>query len=127
MKAFICHNKADKVIARMIASALVQQGVDVWFDEWRIRPGESITGGIEAGLTMADCFVLVWSQDASKSNWVGTEVRAYIRRRVDDQTLRIIPFMLDRTTLPALVAVLRDVATFMAFQDSSSCCQRSAS
>jgi TIR domain len=104
MKAFICHNKADKVTARMIASALVQQGVDVWFDEWKIRPGESITGGIEAGLTDANCFVLVWSQHASKSNWVGTELRAYLRRRVDDQTLRIVPFMLDETPLPALVA-----------------------
>lgn len=104
MKAFICHNKTDKVTARTIASALVQQGVDVWFDEWEIRPGESITGGIEAGLTKTDCFVLVWSQYASQSNWVGTELRAYLRRRVDDQTLRIIPFILDETPLPALVA-----------------------
>lgn len=104
MKAFICHNKTDKATARMIATTLVQQGVDVWFDEWEIRPGESITGGIEAGLTKTDCFVLVWSQFASHSNWVGTELRTYLRRRVDDQTLRIIPFILDKTSLPALVA-----------------------
>ena len=104
MKAFICHNKADKVTARMIAGALVQQGVDVWFDEWKIRPGESIMGGIEAGLTNADCFVLVWSEDASKSNWVGTELHAYLRRRVDDQSLRIVPCMLDEASLPTLVA-----------------------
>jgi hypothetical protein len=104
---FISHNKADKVAARLLAVALVEQGMDVWFDEWDIAPGESLTGGIEQGLTEADTFVLVWSKEASKSRWVGTEIRAYLRRRVDDETLRIIPIMLDETALPTLVADYR--------------------
>lgn len=101
---FISHNRADKVEARLLATALIQQGVGVWFDEWNISPGESITGGIQGGLSDADVFVLVWSDNAAKSNWVGTEIRAYLRRRVDDETLRIIPVMLDNTPLPVLVA-----------------------
>lgn len=32
---------------------LVEQGVDVWFDEWELRPGDSIVGGIEEGLSNA--------------------------------------------------------------------------
>lgn len=107
MKVFISHNKEDKEIARLLAVALVEQGVDVWFDEWAIRPGDSITGGIEKGLTDADVFVLVWSGAAGKSNWVGTELRAYLRRRVDNATLRIIPVLLDNTKLPVLVADYR--------------------
>ena len=104
MNVFISHNSSDKDTARLLAVALVEQGVNVWFDEWAIRPGDSITGGIETGLSEADVFVLVWSANAKKSNWVGTEVRAYLRRRVDDQTLRIVPVMIDSTPLPALVA-----------------------
>ena len=104
MKIFISHNKADKVTARLLAIALVEQGVDVWFDEWEIQPGDSITGGIEAGISNADVFILVWSKAASKSNWVDTELRACLRRRVDDHTLKIIPVILDNTRLPALVA-----------------------
>lgn len=107
MKIFISHNKADRVTARMFAIALVEQGVDVWFDEWEIRPGDSITGGIEKGISNADVFVLIWSKAASKSNWVDTELRATLRRRVDDTGLKIIPVILDDTPLPVLVADYR--------------------
>jgi hypothetical protein len=102
--AFISHNKRDKDSARSLAMALVEQGADVWFDEWKLRPGDSLVGGIERGLAEANVFVLIWSKHAAKSKWVGTEVRAYLRRRVDDGTLRIVPVMLDNTPLPVLVA-----------------------
>lgn len=114
MRAFISHNKEDKESARILAISLVEQGIDVWFDDWELRPGDSIVGGIESGLSECNVFVLVWSRAASNSRWVGTEVRAYIRRRVDEHSLRIIPIMLDHTPLPVLVAdyrgfVLRDL------------------
>jgi len=104
MYAFISYNRGDRTTARLLAVSLVEQGINVWFDEWAIKPGESITGGIESGLTDADILVLVWSVNAKASNWVGTEVRAYLRRRVDDRTLRIVPVMVDDTPLPSLVA-----------------------
>lgn len=104
MNVFISHNKHDKGTARLLAIALVEQGMNVWFDEWSIRLGDSLTGGIEKGLSDADIFVLVWSTQAKESNWVGTEIRAYLRRRVDDDSLRIVPVMVDDTPLPTLVA-----------------------
>jgi hypothetical protein len=104
MKVFISHNEANKDTARLLAIALVEQGVSVWFDEWAIRPGESIAGGIEKGLSDSDVFALVWSAAANASNWVGTEMRAYLHRRVADDTLRIIPVMIDNTPLPSLIA-----------------------
>ena len=107
MKVFISHNAADKTTARALATLLVEQGVDVWFDEWDILPGQSLTGGIEEGLTNASVFALLWSGKASASKWVGTELRAFIRRRVENDGLRIVPLMLDGTQLPALVADYR--------------------
>lgn len=104
LKVFISHNKADKISSRLLAIALIEQGIGVWFDEWEIRPGDSIVGGLESGISSSDVFVLFWSIDASKSNWVGTEVRAYLTRRVTDTSLRIVPILLDGTPLPALVA-----------------------
>lgn len=104
MSAFISHNRADRETARSLATALVAQGESVWFDEWDLRPGDSMTGGIQEGLEGAEVFVLVWSETAARSRWVGAEVRAYVRRRIDDDDLRIIPVMLDETPLPALVA-----------------------
>jgi hypothetical protein len=107
LRAFISHNKEDKESARILATSLVEHGVDVWFDDWKLRPGDSIVGGIETGLRECDVFVLVWSKEASNSQWVGTEVRSYLRRRIDEKSLRIIPIMLDNTPLPVLVADYR--------------------
>jgi TIR domain len=110
---FISHNKADKATARLLATALVETGVGVWFDEWLLKPGDSITGGIENGLTQCDVFVLIWSLDAQRSNWVGTELRAILTRRVGNNSLRIVPVFIDGTPLPTMVAEYKgfDLAT----------------
>jgi hypothetical protein len=107
VRAFISHNTADKTTARALAALLVAQGQNVWFDEWEIRPGQSLTGGIEEGLATCDAFILIWSEAAQASKWVGTETRAYLRRRVDDDKLLVIPIMADKTPLPLLVADYR--------------------
>lgn len=104
MLAFVSHNKSDKATARLLASALVEAGVNVWFDEWNLRPGDSIVGGIENGLSECDVFILIWSQHAKQSNWVGTELRAAINRRVGDKALRLVPVLADETPLPVLIA-----------------------
>jgi hypothetical protein len=109
LNVFISHNKADKRAARSLAVELTLHGAGAWFDEWEIQLGDSIAGGIEKGLSSANVFVLIWSANAVKSNWVGTELNAYLHRRINDATLRIIPVMLDDTPLPALVADYRGV------------------
>ncbi len=107
MRAFISHNKADKVSARFLATCFVEQGEDVWFDEWEIGPGDSITGGVERGLSECDVFVLLWSAAAGASKWVGAELGAYLKKRIENGSIRIIPVMLDDTPLPMLVADYR--------------------
>lgn len=109
MRAFISHNKIDGEFARTLAMALVAVGSDVWFDEWEIKPGSSIIGGIQAGLTGAEAFVIVWSNAAAKSNWVDAELAAFLHRQIKDQSLKIIPVMLDDTPLPALLADFKGV------------------
>jgi hypothetical protein len=101
---FISHNRADKATARLLASAIVETGMNVWFDEWQLRPGDSIVGGIETGISDCNVFILIWSAEAQRSDWVGTELRAIVNRRVADDALRIVPVFTDGTPLPALVA-----------------------
>src|SRR5690606_3521586 len=105
-QVFISHNKADKDFARSLALALTDEGIGVWFDEWDLKPGDSITGGIDSGLSAADMVVLVWSKHAAKSRWVKAELQASIYRRITDGTIRVVPVRLDETPLPPLVADL---------------------
>jgi len=39
---FLSHNTNDKEYVRRLAAATAATGAHVWFDEWTIRPGDSI-------------------------------------------------------------------------------------
>ena len=104
---FLSHNRADKSLARSLGTQLKLAGADVWFDEWEIRAGDSIPGKLNEGLSAFGTFVLMWSVDAARSNWVRREVAAAITRGMEDASLRVIPIRLDDTELPPLLADLR--------------------
>ena len=50
---FLSHSAKDKPVARDLAERLREAGLTVWFDEWEIRPGDSIPSKIEEGLENA--------------------------------------------------------------------------
>ena len=47
---FLSHSAKDKPVVRDVAERLKKDGLRVWFDEWEIRPGDSIPAKIEEGL-----------------------------------------------------------------------------
>ena len=53
---FLSHSAKDKAVVRPLAERLRADGVKVWFDEWVLKPGDSIekhqskTAKIEEGL-----------------------------------------------------------------------------
>jgi hypothetical protein len=47
---FLSHSAKDKAVVRPLAERLRKDGVKVWFDEWVLKPGDSIPAKIEEGL-----------------------------------------------------------------------------
>lgn len=74
---FISYNKADKDVAREIALFLAAENINVWFDEWEIPAGDSIIEQIDTELRGCTHFIILWSKNASKSNWVRRERQIY--------------------------------------------------
>jgi len=107
MRIFLGHNKADKDTARSLGAYLVLVGVDVWFDEWEIHAGDSIPGKLNEGLEVFDVFVLLWSTNPARSNWVRRELESALHRVIGSSCGRVVPCLLDNTPLPAL---LRDIS-----------------
>jgi hypothetical protein len=104
---FLSHNSADKEYVRKLAAAVALTGAHVWFDEWVIRPGGSIPGSIDQGLAGFTILALVWSRTASESRWVKSEMEAAVARWITDDRIKLIPVLLDKTPLPALLASVR--------------------
>ncbi|MBV5327930.1 MAG: toll/interleukin-1 receptor domain-containing protein [Chlorobium sp.] len=107
---FISYNKRDKEAAMLLANAFEEFSEPVFYDEWDIRPGNSIIQGVEKGLCNSDIFIIIWSKHSSESEWVELEINTYLIRRLKDKTLRIIPIMLDNTPLPVFLSDFKGIS-----------------
>jgi hypothetical protein len=74
-KIFLSHSKKDKVFIEKLANDLRSCGIDVWYDEWEIPPGESIRKKIfEDGITSCDLFFIYLTENSIPSYWVQKEL-----------------------------------------------------
>jgi hypothetical protein len=74
-------------VARVLAEALSRYGCKVWYDEYSLRPGDSISERIHAGLKRSKHVVLILSPSfLSKGGWSKREYDiAYTRELVQDE------------------------------------------
>ena len=76
---FLSHSAKDKAAVRPLAERLRADGVKVGFDEWVLKPGDSIeknqpqTAKIEEGLERSRVLVLCMSANAFGSDWAQLE------------------------------------------------------
>jgi hypothetical protein len=111
IRCFLSHNSRDKRFVRRLAADLNRNSVDVWFDEWEIRPGDSITNSIEDGLRRYNNFVLIMTPSAMQSRWVARELSTTLyrynsSRKQGQRKVRIIPALRKQCTIPLW---LRDI------------------
>jgi TolB-like protein len=69
---FISYNREDAAIARLFRDALVDEGLDVWWDD-DLRAGVSYDEVTEAALRSSKAVVVLWSTRSTVSRWVRSE------------------------------------------------------
>ncbi|HEX5733501.1 MAG TPA: toll/interleukin-1 receptor domain-containing protein [Blastocatellia bacterium] len=92
---FISHSSKDKPIVRPLATRLKEDGLSVWFDEWKIEPGDLIGLKIAEGLEKSRTLVLAMSVNSFAAEWVMVELYAAISRDPTNAQRRFIPLLLD--------------------------------
>ena len=101
---FLSHSSKDKEVVRGVAERLRGDGLRVWFDEWEIRPGDSIPAKIEAGLEHSRVLVLCMSAQAFGSDWAQLEAGTFRFRDPLNQHRRFIPLRLDDAPIKGSLA-----------------------
>jgi hypothetical protein len=129
---FLSHSSKDKTIVRSIAERLKQDGIKVWFDEWEIKPGHSISAKVDEGLESSRVLVLFMSANAFGSDWALLET--YTSRFKDpmNKKLGFIPLRLDSTPIKLSLEQFRYVDwtvedTTHAYQELIESCRPRAS
>jgi hypothetical protein len=85
--AFISYSSKDRgeVVRRVQALSLV--GIRYFQDVLTLEPGERWSKRIELGIDECDLFLLFWSREAKRSDWVRREVRYALTRKAGDDML----------------------------------------
>ncbi|MGZ8843568.1 MAG: toll/interleukin-1 receptor domain-containing protein [Pyrinomonadaceae bacterium] len=74
MKVFISHSNKDDALASQIASYLEKAGLEVWYDNYEVVPGENWADKIGRGLSESDAMVVLVTPTALESNTLSRDV-----------------------------------------------------
>jgi hypothetical protein len=87
---FISHASEDKDLVRPLAVRLGDFGYSVWYDEFVLRVGDSLTERIDYGLANSEAGILVLSPAFIAKGWPRRELAGLTTRQIAGAT-RLIP------------------------------------
>jgi hypothetical protein len=85
---FISHASEDKdQIVRPLSVALVNEGLDVWYDEFELRIGDSLRQKIDRGLAKSRVGLVVLSKSFISKGWTNYELDGIVTRAVTGEQI----------------------------------------
>ena len=90
-KVFISHASEDKPLARYFADTLKESGLEIWFDQYEIRIGDSIRRKIEQGLSQCDYGLVILSQKFLSKEWPQKELDGLVALTIANSGIKILP------------------------------------
>ena len=94
---FISHASEDKgAIVRPLATILERLSVRVWYDEFSLQLGDSLTASIDRGLQESRYGLVVLSKAFLSKQWPEYEYRSLMTREIDGERV-ILPLWYDVT------------------------------
>jgi len=85
---FISHASEDKdEIVRPLANALINEGLNVWYDEFTLRIGDSLRQKIDQGLANSRVGLVVLSSDFISKGWTNYELDGIVTRTVSGEQI----------------------------------------
>ncbi len=101
---FLSHSNADKPTVRDLAERLKADGIKVWFDEWKLKPGDNIPHKLEDALENSRILILCMSANAFGSDWAQLEAGTFRFRDPLNKDRRFIPLRLDNAPIKGSLA-----------------------
>ena len=95
-KIFISYSHEDEERVKYLAEAYKAQGVDYFFDRHYLKAGDVYPMKIKQYIDSADLFILCWSKNAAKSDYVNLErhqalALAYPQVNIQEASITIHP------------------------------------
>jgi hypothetical protein len=101
---FISYAHEDQQLARDLASALAEHGMDVWIDEGELKVGDSIIERIATAIAGIDFFLALVSEASRHSNWCRKELALAITGELGREGVRVLPVRVNGAAMPDTLA-----------------------
>jgi hypothetical protein len=89
--AFISHASDDKDrVTRPLAEALINRGFKIWYDEFELKIGKSLSESIDKGLTKSRFGIVILSKHFFSKSWPKRELRGLVAQEVANKGI-ILP------------------------------------
>lgn len=121
---FISNASEDKDFVRPLAEALRDRGLDVWYDDYALKVGDSLRGSIDKGLSNCRYGVVILSTDFFKKNWTRYELNGLVMREMEgkkvvlpiwhkvtkNDVLKFSPSLADKVALNSSIMSVDEIA-----------------
>src|SRR5580704_17865639 len=92
---FISHASEDKkTFVRPLATRLTELGLTVWYDEFSLRPGDSLRRSIDTGLSQCRHAIVVLSSKFIEKRWTNWELDGLVGLHIEASRSIIISIWL---------------------------------
>jgi hypothetical protein len=89
---FICHASEDKdSFVRPLAEALRELHIEVWYDEFSLRIGDSLRQTIDRGLASSRFGIVVLSPAFFRKRWTQRELNGLVAREMRENRELVLP------------------------------------
>jgi len=111
---FISYSSKDKDFVQKLVHDLKTHGINVWWDEWEMKVGDSIIKKIQDGIKRSAYLGIVLSPDSVKSPWVEMELDTAQIIELEKQEVFILPILKETIEIP----VFLKMKNYADFRDS---------
>jgi len=89
---FISHASEDKdTVVRPLAKMLKEYGIRVWYDEFELKLGDSLSKSIDKGLSNSSYGIIILSNSFLEKGWTDYELRSLISQEILKRDKVILP------------------------------------
>ena len=103
LSVFLCHATDDKSLVRKLYERLKDDGIDVWFDDENLLPGQNWDIEIQKAVRQSDVVIICLSKKSvTKEGYVQKEIKIAldIADEKPEGTIYLIPTRLEECKVP---------------------------
>jgi hypothetical protein len=99
-RIFISYSSGDTAHAERLVSALLLNGLDVWWDRFDIGVGEDLHEKVVQGLVDVDYVGVLLTANSLASAWVKEELSLVKQRELEQRDVILLPLLFEHVELP---------------------------